>query len=177
MQLKKSSNKISNMKFINTLFVFIALILISAINPEKKFPTVDIKDLNGKVVSTDEFTTKHKITVVSFWATWCVPCQRELDIYHELYDEWKEKYDIEIVAITIDNARQLAKVKPLIAQKQWQFTVLSDVNEDLKKALNFTYVPQTFILNSEGMIVFDHSGFKPGDEIEMEEVFDELQGK
>lgn len=165
------------MKKLSFLFVFLAFILMSSSTPEKKFPSVEIKDLNGKVVSTDDFIGQHKITVVSFWATWCVPCQRELDIYHELYEEWKEKYDLEVVAITIDNARQLSKVKPLIAQKQWEFTVLSDVNEDLKKSLNFTYVPQTFILNKDGNIVFDHSGFKPGDELEMEDIFDELQGE
>jgi peroxiredoxin len=153
------------------------MVFLSAGVPEKKFPSAELKDLNGKIMKTDDFITKHKITVVSFWATWCVPCQRELDIYGELYDEWKEKYDIEIIAITIDNARQLAKVKPLIAQKQWQFNVLSDVNQDLMKALNFTFVPQTFILDNEGNIVFDHSGFKPGDELEMEKIFEELQGK
>jgi len=165
------------MKILRILIVVFSLFFLSAGVPEKKFPSAELKDLNGKIIKTDDFITKHKITVVSFWATWCVPCQRELDIYGEMYDEWKEKYNMEIIAITIDNARQLAKVKPLIAQKQWQFTVLSDVNQDLMKALNFTFVPQTFVLNNEGNIVFDHSGFKPGDELEMEKIFEELQGK
>ena len=165
------------MKIVQLFVIVISFLFISSGVPEKRFPSAELKDLNGKTVLTDDFIKKHKITVVSFWATWCVPCQRELDIYGELYDEWKEKYDMEIIAITIDNTRQLAKVKPLIAQKQWQFTVLSDVNQDLMKALNFTFVPQTFILDIDGNIVFDHSGFKPGDEIEMEEVFEKLQNK
>jgi cytochrome c biogenesis protein CcmG/thiol:disulfide interchange protein DsbE len=163
------------MKIVQLFVIVISFLFISSGVPEKRFPSAELKDLNGKTVLTGDIIKKHKITVVSFWATWCVPCQRELDIYGELYDEWKEKYDMEIVAITIDNTRQLAKVKPLVAQKQWQFTVLSDVNQDLMKALNFTFVPQTFILDIEGNIVFDHSGFKPGDEIEMEKIFDELQ--
>lgn len=163
------------MKIVQLFLIVISFLFISSGVPEKRFPSAELKDLNGKTVLTGDIIKKHKITVVSFWATWCVPCQRELDIYGELYDEWKEKYDMEIVAITIDNTRQLAKVKPLVAQKQWQFTVLSDVNQDLMKALNFTFVPQTFILDIEGNIVFDHSGFKPGDEIEMEKIFDELQ--
>lgn len=91
-----------------------------------------------------------------------------------MYEEWVEKYDLEIVAITIDNARQLTKVKPLVAQKQWPFTILSDSKQELQKAMNFTFVPQTFILDKKGNIVFDHSGFKPGDEYEMEEIFDKL---
>ncbi len=165
------------MKIVQLFVIVISFLFISSGVPEKRFPSAELKDLNGKTVLTDDFIKKHKITVVSFWATWCVPCQRELDIYGELYDEWKEKYDMEIIAITIDNTRQLAKVKPLVAQKQWQFTVLSDVNQDLMKALNFTFVPQTFILDIDGNIVFDHSGFKPGDEMEMENIFEELQHK
>ncbi|MGE5355336.1 MAG: TlpA family protein disulfide reductase [Deltaproteobacteria bacterium] len=165
------------MKYFNALILILSLVFISAGIGDKKFPSAELKDLSGKIVKTDDIIGKNKITVVSFWATWCVPCMRELEIYSEIYDEWKEKYDIQIIAVTIDNTRQLAKVKPLVAQKQWQFTVLSDVNQDLMKALNFTFVPQTFILNNEGNIVFDHSGFKPGDELEMEKIFDELQGK
>lgn len=165
------------MKFNKIIFFILTAVLLSFTSGDSKFPSVQIKDLNGKTVSTDDFINNGKISVVSFWATWCVPCQRELDIYNEVYEEWTEKYDIEIIAITIDNARQLAKVKPLVAQKQWPFTILSDMNEDLKKTLNFQFVPQTFILDKEGNIIFDHSGFKPGDEYEMEEVFEKLMEK
>jgi len=154
--------------------LLLTVLMFSFTTGAKKFPSAQLKDLNGKVVKTGDFVNDGKITIVSFWATWCVPCQRELDIYAELYDEWKEKYGLEIVAITIDNARQLAKVKPLVAQKQWQFTILSDANQELMRALNFSFVPQTFILDKKGNIVFDHSGFKPGDEYEMEEIFEKL---
>lgn len=163
------------MNFKNFFYITLSLILFSFVSPEKKFPSADLKDLNGKVVKTDDFMKKHKIIVVSFWATWCVPCQRELDIYHELYEEWKSKYDMEIVAVTIDDVRQLTKVKPLVNQKQWQFTILSDVNKDLMKSLSFTTVPQTYILDIEGNILFDHNGFKPGDEVEMEEIFEKMK--
>lgn len=164
------------MKFFRiALLISIPFVLFSSFKaPDKKMPSVDLKTLDGKVVNTDSFTKNGKVTIVSFWATWCTPCKKELDIYHELYEDWVEAYDIEIVAITIDNARALAKVKPLVAQKGWEFTILSDVNEDLKKQLNFVYVPQTYILDKEGNIVFDHSGFAPGDEYEMEEVLEGL---
>ena len=155
-------------------FIFIAILMFSFTNNDKKFPSAQLKDLNGKTVNTDNFVNDGKITIVSFWATWCTPCQRELDIYNEVYEEWVKKYDLEIVAITIDNARQLTKVKPLVAQKQWPFTILSDSKQELQKIMSFTFVPQTFILDQKGNIVFDHSGFKPGDEYEMEEIFDSL---
>ena len=162
------------MNLIKITTVFFALILLSFSSGNKKFPSAQLKDLNGKPVKTDEFVNDGKITIVSFWATWCTPCQRELDIYSEVYEEWTKKYGIEVIAITIDNSRQLTKVKPLVAQKQWQFTILSDSNQELMKLMNFSFVPQTFILDKEGNIVFDHSGFKPGDEYEMEDIFEDL---
>ncbi len=159
---------------VRALLLVLSVFAMVAFKSDKKIPSIDIKDLNGKVVNTDEFVNNGKITVLSFWATYCVPCQRELDIYNEVYEDWVENYDLEIVAITVDNARQLAKVKPLVAQKQWPFTILSDVNSDLMKAMNFSFIPQTFILDQKGNIVFDHTGFKPGDEYEMEEIFEKL---
>ncbi len=159
---------------VRVLLLVFSVFAMVAFKSDKKIPSIDIKDLNGKVVNTDEFVNNGKITVLSFWATYCVPCQRELDIYNEVYEDWVENYDLEIVAITVDNARQLAKVKPLVAQKQWPFTILSDVNSELMKAMNFSFIPQTFILDQKGNIVFDHTGFKPGDEYEMEEIFEKL---
>lgn len=153
------------------LVLVLSIFFVSFTMPEKKFPSSELKDLSGRTVSTDDFIGKNQYTVVSFWATWCTPCLRELDIYMENYEDWKEEFDVNIVAISIDNARQLAKVRPLAAQKQWEFTILSDANQDLMKLLSFSFVPQTFILDQDGNIVFDHSGFKPGDELEMEKIF------
>lgn len=164
------------MKIIRNLLLFtFALVLFSSFDGiEKRLPSTDLKTLDGKIVNMDTYSNNGKITIVSFWATWCTPCKRELDTYHEVYEEWVEKFDIEIVAITIDNARQLAKVKPLVAQKGWEFTILSDVKKDLMNQLNFSFIPQTYILDKEGNVVFDHSGFAPGDEYEMEELLEKL---
>lgn len=151
-----------------TFFIF------STVSAQKSIPSVDLKNLDGQVVNTKSFIENGKITVLSFWATWCTPCKRELEIYHTIYDEWIEKYGLEIVAVTIDNSRQLPKVKPLIAQQGWQFTILSDVNQELMKLLNFTFIPQTYILDKDGNVVFSHSGFAPGDEYEMEKILDGL---
>lgn len=159
------------MRVTRILMLVLTIIFISFSMPEKKFPSSELKDLSGRTVTTDDFIGKNQYTVVSFWATWCTPCLRELDIYMENYDDWKEQYDVNIVAISIDNARQIAKVRPLAAQRQWEFTILSDANQYLMKLLNFSFVPQTFILDQDGNIVFDHNGFKPGDELEMEMIF------
>jgi cytochrome c biogenesis protein CcmG/thiol:disulfide interchange protein DsbE len=147
------------------LFVCFAFVTNANNNP---FPSINIKSLDGKAVNTDAYTKNGKITVVSFWATWCTPCKRELDVINEVYAEWEEKYGLQLLAITIDDARGLTKVPAMVQSKGWEFTVLADSKQELQQALNFQTIPQTFLLNDKGEIVYAHNGYNPGDEIELE---------
>ena len=144
---------------------------------QKQIPDITVKTLEGEAVKMQEIVKDGKIRVISFWATWCSPCKKELDAIAEVYDEWKEQYNMEIIAVTIDDVRGLSKVKPMLAQKGWSYRVLSDVNKDLMNALNFQNVPQTFLLDREGNITYTHSGYVPGDEIELEEKIKAIAGK
>lgn len=137
--------------------------------PSSNIPSVDIKTLEGKVVNIKDYVGKGKITVISFWATWCSPCKRELDAIAEIYPDWQEEFGVELLAITVDDARSLAKVPSLIETKGWEYTILADSKQELQKAMNFQTVPQTFLLDAEGNIVYTHAGYNPGDEIELEE--------
>lgn len=140
----------------------------------RTLPNVVLKKLTGEAVNIQDYGKNGKVTVLSFWATWCSPCKRELDALTELYPEWQEKYNIEVLAITIDDARALAKVRPIVEQQGWPFEILSDVNQELMEALNFQTVPQSFVVNKNGEIVYEHSGYQPGDEYELEEVIEGL---
>jgi peroxiredoxin len=145
--------------------------------PAKKLPNITISDLQGKPVNIQEFTSKNKLTVLSFWATWCAPCKRELDAISDFYPEWKTAYNVRIVAITIDNARALTQVKPLIEEKGWEYDILVDSKQELQQALNFQAIPQTFVVDAEGNILYQHEGYTPGDEYELEKVLKGLAGK
>ncbi|MFT6334644.1 MAG: peroxiredoxin [Halioglobus sp.] len=140
-------------------------------------PSVRIKSLDGKTVNIQDFVGKGKVTVISFWATWCSPCKRELDAIADIYPDWQDEYGVELLAITIDDARGVAKVPAMVASKGWEYTVLSDSKQELQRALNFQTVPQTFLLNGEGEIVYTHSGYSPGDEFELEEKIKKAAGK
>ena len=143
----------------------------------KTLPSINIKNLNGKSVDIQDYAKNGKITVLSFWATWCHPCKRELDAIADLYPDWQEDYDMELVAITIDDARSMRKVKPLVETKGWEYIILSDSNEDLKRALNFRTVPMTLLLDQKGNIVYEHNSYSPGDEDELEDKIKVLAGK
>ncbi len=155
---------------LSQIFAFLLFFCFTqTINAQKSLPDVAIKTLEGKTVNIQDYAKNGKITILSFWATWCSPCKKELDAISDVYEEWQEEYDVELIAITVDTRRALAKVKPMVETKGWEFEILSDVNQELQQALNFQVVPQTFVVDKEGNIVYDHSGYVPGDEFELED--------
>ncbi|MEO7175450.1 MAG: TlpA disulfide reductase family protein [Saprospiraceae bacterium] len=162
------------------LRLIIALLMVAtmpALQAQKSIPDVNLKSLDGKTVKISDLTKNGKITVLSFWATWCSPCKKELDAVADLYPEWQKDYNMQMIAITVDDSRSLIKVKPMVTEKGWEYIVLSDVNKELQTALNFQTVPQTFLLDSSGQIVWSHSGYNPGDEFELEEKIKKLKEK
>lgn len=153
-------------KTVIALFVFLFLMTSTNFAQSKgqNLPSIEIKDLSGSNVDISKYSDNEKITVISFWATWCTPCKKELNNISEIYEEWVDDYDVEVVAISIDDSRSTSKVKAYINGQGWDFEVLLDSNSDLKRALNFQTVPFTLLLNQEGEIVYRHTGYVEGDE-------------
>ena len=134
-------------------------------------PSVDIKSLEGKTMNTDAFENDGKPMVISFWATWCKPCTKELNAISEVYDDWQEETGVKVIAISIDDARNAAKVAPYANGKDWPFEIYVDANSDLKRALNVNAIPHTFLLNADKEIVWQHTSYLDGDE---EELYEEI---
>ena len=131
-------------------------------------PALKLKDINGKDVDLQALARLGKPVILSFWATWCSPCKKELENINEVIDEWRKKYNVQLVAISIDDARNSMKVKPFIDGKKWDYMVLLDVNQDAQRALNIPNVPYTILLDKNGHIVYRHVGYTEGDEQELE---------
>ena len=144
---------------------------------QKQLPDLNLKTLEGKPINAKQLAQKDKITVISFWATWCGPCQKELTAIAPKYEGWQKNYKTELVAVTIDNAQGLPKVKPMVAQKRWKYTVVSDVNSQLLNQLGSQNVPFTVIIDPKGNIVYTHNGYKDGDELELEKKIAALSTK
>lgn len=161
------------MKNILVLLAFVfAGTMLSAQN--KTLPTANVKTLEGQSIAVKDLVKDGQITVISFWATWCKPCIAELDAIKDLYPEWKEKYGVEYVAVSVDDARTSARVKTYSANKGWEYTIVNDASKELQSALNVTNPPLTLLLNKKGEIVFEHLGYTSGDELELEEKIKEL---
>lgn len=143
---------------------------------EKKLPSVEITDLMGQKVDVASYAENGKITVFNFWATWCSPCKEELSNIDMMYEDWQELYNMELVAVSIDDSRNIQKVKTEVEGKGWSYIVLLDTNQDLKRSLNFQTVPYTVVVDQSGNIVYTHIGYNQGDEYILEDKLAELAG-
>ena len=115
--------------------------------------------------------------ILSFWGVTCKPCLTELNALNEVMDEWREEVDFNIVAVSIDDNRFTSRARSMAQGFDWQFTCIFDKNQDLKRALNVSFTPHTFIIDGEGKIVYSHSGYVPGSETELFDKLKELQNK
>ncbi len=130
----------------------------------QKLPAVEIKTLQGKNVNTSMFTNHGKPMVISFWATWCKPCVKELSAINENYPNWQKATGVTVIAISTDDSRSQSRVGPFVTSKGWTFEVYCDPNGDFKRAMNVTNVPHTFLLDGNGNIVYQHTSYVDGDE-------------
>ncbi len=128
---------------------------------------ITLKSLDGQSVPSSVIQNDGKPVIISFWATWCKPCNRELNNIKEVYEEWQDETGVKLVAISIDDARSASRVKPHVDGNDWPYEVYIDQNSDLKRAMNVVNVPHTFILNGEGEIVWQHTGYQDGGEDEV----------
>lgn len=151
------------MKKVLALLLFVSL----TAQAQKEMPNVTLKSTNNKNYNVKSgFAEKDKLYVFSFWATWCAPCINELDAINEKYAEWSKELNMEVIAVSIDDARTQKRVKPLLSGKNWPYTVLLDSNQDLKRALSIANVPHTIVVKNK-KVVYVHNGYSQGAEKEL----------
>ena len=130
-------------------------------------PSVELKDVDGKTVKTEHLTDAGKPVIIAFFATWCKPCMRELEVINDLYDDWQEETGVTMYVVSIDQGQDIKKVKPLVDGNGWEYRVLLDPNGEFKRAMNVQTVPHMFVIDSNGKTVYNHTGYTEGSEKEI----------
>ena len=145
------------------LFSVIAALFI-ACTASAQLPSVELKNLEGKVVNVSQLSNDGKPFVISFFADWCHPCKRELRAIHEVYADWQDETGMKLIAVSEDEAHNIDKVKPTVESEGWEYDVLLDPNGDFMRAMGVQAIPHIFVLDGKGNIVYSHSGYTEGSE-------------
>ncbi len=155
------------------ILILLCLTLSISVFSQNELPGVNLETTDGKTVNIQKVAAQDNVVVISLWATWCVPCLKELDAISEVYDEWQAETNVQLIAVSVDDSRTVRRVKPLINGKGWDYTILLDSNNDLKRALGAATVPLTLLVK-DNKIVYRHSGYSPGAEFELYEKIQEF---
>jgi cytochrome c biogenesis protein CcmG, thiol:disulfide interchange protein DsbE len=143
--------------------IFITSYAISQENPT--VPSVDLKTLEGQTINTSSFSNDGNFYLISFWATWCKPCRKELSAIAEYYDDWQEETGIKLIAVSTDDSRGVSQVGAIVNSSGWEYEIYLDTNGDFKRAMNVNTIPHMFIINGQNEIVWQHNSYTEGDEI------------
>ena len=125
-------------------------------------PDFTLRDINKKKVTLSDY--KGKVVLINFWATWCQPCQAEMPHLQAIYDEFKDQ-GFEVLSISIDEARDASKVKPLIKRGKYTFPVLLDKRTKVIPLYNPDQsLPYNALVDKEGKMVWTKLSYAPGEE-------------
>jgi thiol-disulfide isomerase/thioredoxin len=107
--------------------------------------TIRLRDLAGQTV------------VLNFWATWCVPCQREMPLLQQLQDE---RADVRVITITDPHLGQTERtIREFLARYKLSLTVaLAEENGPLFRLFEVVQIPTTVFVDREGIVRFRHLG-------------------
>jgi len=153
--------------------VLMLLILLPILLAAQNVKQVELDDINGDTFAFAE-NLDHDATIITFWATWCLPCQKEQPALQKIKEKYSDK-DIQVVAISLDSPRSLAKVKRYVrSHRQYDFVFLIDPNGEVSRGLLVNEIPFSMIVDKTGKIVYTHSGYRKGDEAQVEEELTKL---
>ena len=149
-------------------FLLSLALLVSAI-ASAQVPSVTVETSKGGAYDTSLLLKEGTPMIISFWSTSCKPCIRELDAVYEALPDWLEEADFRVVAVSTDDNRLLAKAKSFAEGRGWgdDFLLLFDKNQDFMRAMNVSVVPHVFVVDAKGKIVFSHTSYVQGGEVEL----------
>ena len=145
------------------IFALLCLVFAVSAASAQQLPDVNVENAQGKVVSVRSLSNG-KPMIISYWSIACKPCIQELNAINDALADWRSEAEFEVVAVSVDDARLKASAKAIASSRGWEFICVYDENQDLKRAMNVSLTPQSFVVDGEGNIIFSHSGYTPGSE-------------
>jgi thiol-disulfide isomerase/thioredoxin len=112
--------------------------------------------LNGDPVETTQFAGR--VMVVTFWASWCGPCLREMSMLEPLQRAAKDR--VKVVAVNIEDRKTFRKIANTLAE--FQLTLTNDANKYDSTQYGVRGIPHMVIIGKDGKVVNVHTGYSEG---------------
>jgi peroxiredoxin len=112
-------------------------------------PDFSLRDLEGSVRRLASF--RGRVVLLTFWATWCPPCQTDIPLMEALYQAYKDR-GLEVVAVASD-VQGAEIVQPFVTQHHLSFTIILDTTGQVTRLYGVTSLPTTYLLDREGRLV------------------------
>jgi len=149
-------------RFFKSGIFFLIWFCLSSLTQAVQAPNFVAKDLNGKKVELNEVLEGGPV-LISFWATWCKPCIKELSELQKVYKKYKPTR-FEILALDEDGPRSISKVRSIVQGLKWEFPVLLDESKEIYRRYQVLGMPHTVLIDRSGNIRYTHTTYRPGDE-------------
>ena len=125
-------------------------------------PTPDflksIVDIKGKPVRAD--LIKNKIVIVDFWATWCVPCMKEMPYVDNAFQKYKNNKDVLFMIVNSGSNNTLKDAQGWWGNEKYNFPVFYNSDRNIGQKFGFNVIPATYIIDKKGNIRFKTIGFE-----------------
>ncbi len=135
-------------------------------------PNFSVASVDGKMKS--RLSTKGKITLLNFWATWCPPCKQEIPTIQRLHDIMKSE-NFEIMAVDLGEAPK--SVKSFLEENKISYPVYLDPKNSLANLYASRGIPSTYILDKNGKFIAGIIGSFDYDTPEFVNIMKELARK
>jgi cytochrome c biogenesis protein CcmG/thiol:disulfide interchange protein DsbE len=142
-------------------------------------PNFSLKDLGGNTVSLKDL--KGKVIVLDFWSTWCVPCKKSFPAMQLAVNFYKNDASVKFLFIhTWETTKTpIEDVKKYIAQSGFNFQVLMDLKDGSGRNAavedyGVSAIPAKFVIDKTGNIVFKLTGFTGADADALKEISERI---
>lgn len=163
------------MKRILGIFIIVVFFVPAVFTGEPgsgKVPDFSLTTLKGETFHLKDSLEKGPV-LINFWATWCGPCLREMKKIKPIYNRYKAK-GFQVVSISIDDEKTSSQVRGIVRSRRIPYIILLDTDQKVKRLFQVQNPPFSILINTKGEVVYQHEGYRDGDEKELEEALSGL---
>jgi cytochrome c-type biogenesis protein len=130
-----------------------------------KYSSIDLE--TKKIVSLESIYKKNNLTLLNLWATWCQPCREEIPILEKIYQDLN-KYGVDVVGVSIDRRGSESMITSFTNKLNMTYPILFDPNNNFARAFKTIGVPESFLIDKDGQVVYRWRGPIEGNTVNIE---------